>query len=195
MTNLVLEIIRARRSVRKYTGEPVPGDALGAIVEAGRWAPSGGNSQTAHFLVIKNAAVLAELKALVMEEFRKMEIAPDTYASLKSAILQSKRGKYDFLYGAPALVVVANRRGYGNAMADSAAAIENMLLAAASLGIGACWINQLRWLSDNKAVMEKLAALGIPESEMVCGAAALGLPAGELSRPPERKGNPVTVID
>lgn len=194
MTNPVLETIRARRSVRKYTGEPVPGDALEAIVEAGRWAPSGGNSQSAHFLVIKNAAVLAELKALVMEEFRKMEIAPDTYASLKSAILQSKRGKYDFLYGAPVLIVVANRRGYGNAMADSAAAIENMLLAAASLGIGSCWINQLRWLSDNEAVTAKLAALGIPESEVVCGAAALGISEGEPPRAVERKGNPVTVI-
>ncbi len=195
MDNAVLQTIRARRSVRRYTDDPVPQEMLDAIVEAGRWAPSGGNNQSARFLVIKSPEVLKELKALAREEFRRMDITPDTYASIKSSILQSKRGGYDFTYGGAVLILVANRRGYGNAMADSAAAIENMLLAAASLGVGACWINQIRWLADHPAVVDKLASLGIPPEEMVCGGVSLGMPAGEPPRAPERKGNPVIVID
>ena len=92
------------------------------IIEAGRFAPSGGNNQTTHFLVIQNEAVLNRLKSLAEQEFAKMEITPGMYQSLANSIRQSKAGGYDFLYGAPTLVLTANRKGYGNAIADCAAA-------------------------------------------------------------------------
>ena len=47
-----------------------------------------------------------------------------------------------FHYGAPVYIVTANKMGYGNAMADSACALENMMIAANALDLGSCWINQ-----------------------------------------------------
>lgn len=109
--NEVLENIRRRRSVRRFLPEPLPQEALAAVIEAGRQAPCGGNNRTTHFMVIQNQEVLEELRRLAVQEFAKMEVTEDTYRSLKNAILSSKKGTYVYDYRPPALVVAANRAG------------------------------------------------------------------------------------
>ena len=191
-----LEALLTRRSTRKFS-EEVPDKALiGKVVEAGRYAPSGGNSQTTHFLVITDPDVLTELSWIVQTAFAKMEIQENTYASLKNSIRASKRGNYVFHYNTPVLIVTANKKGYGNAMADSACALENMMIAANALDLGSCWINQLHWLDEDEAVHEYLLGLGLAEDETVTGALALGFPADGLPNrtPLPRTGNPVTMI-
>ena len=92
-------------------------------------------------------------------------------------------------------MVAANRKGYGNALADSACVLENMMLAATALGVGSCWINQLHWLDENAAVRAALYALGLEENETVTGGLALGYPkAADAFRPAEKDGNPVTFV-
>jgi Nitroreductase len=194
MENQVIEVIRRRRSIRKYRSEQISDDELSKIIEAGRYAPSGGNNQTSHFVVIQNEEILQKLKRLALEEFSKMEVTEDTYKSLKSAILRSKTGNYDFTYHAPTLVVAANVRGYGNAMADCAVALENMMLVATSINIGSCWVNQLKWLADNDIIKKYMESLGIPKSEVVCGGIILGYSDQKEFAPLERKGNRVTYI-
>lgn len=194
MDNQVLTAIKTRRSIRRYRPEQIADQELSAILEAGRYAPSGGNNQTNHFVVIQNPKVLEELKKLVAEEFAKMEVAEDTYQSLKSAILLSKKGGYDFTYQAPTLVITANRKGYGNAMADCAVALENMMLAATAIQVGSCWINQLTWLDENPIIRVFVENLGITEQERICGSLALGYSAQQEAAPLERKGNRVTYI-
>ena len=95
-----LELIKSRRSTRKYLDRPVEPEKIGQILEAGRYAPSGGNSQTTHFLVISNKEILRELAALVMQEFAKMEVTENMYASIANSIRASKGGKYFFHYNA-----------------------------------------------------------------------------------------------
>lgn len=194
--NEVLETIRRRRSVRRFSPEPLPEEVLAAVIEAGRQAPCGGNSRTTHFMVIRSCEAREELRHLAVREFARMEAAEDTYKSLKKAILSSKKGDYVYDYRAPVLVVTANRAGYPNAMADCACALENMMLAAASLDVGSCWINQLHWLDENPAVRSALQSWGLGENETVCGALALGYPAegGGPRADGERGGNPVTYV-
>ncbi|MGI6664595.1 MAG: nitroreductase family protein [Christensenellaceae bacterium] len=192
--NKIIETIYKRRSTRSYLTAQLEEAHLEDILLAGRHAPSGGNNQTSHFLVIQNKETLEALKALVLAEFAKMEVTEGMYKSLASSIAQSKSGKYDFSFAAPTLIVVANKKEYGNAMADSAVAIENMMIAAASLQVGSCWINQLHWLSENPAVRSFLEELGLAADEAVCGSVALGYPAKEIPAPLPRKGNRVTYI-
>lgn len=194
MSNPVLEVIKKRRSIRKYKLSQIMDNELALIIEAGRFAPSGGNNQTTHFIVIQNEEILQELKRLVVEEFAKMEVTENTYKSLKSSILQSKAGNYDFTYHAPTLIVVANAQGYGNAMADCAVALENMMLAAESLNIGSCWVNQLKWLSDNDRIKQYMGKLGLAAGEVICGGLVLGYSDQPEAAPLERKGNRVTHI-
>ena len=188
------EAILTRRSTRKYKPELPDRSVIEKVLEAGRYAPSGGNSQTTHFLVITKPEVLSELAWIVRTAFAKMEIQENTYASLKNSINASRRGEYIFHYNAPVLIVTANRIGYGNAMADSACALENMMIAANALDLGSCWINQLHWLDEDEAVREYLYGLGLEENETITGALSLGFPTDDLPNrtPLPRTGNPVT---
>lgn len=194
--NEVLETIRKRRSARRYSQEPLPEALLDAVVQAGRQAPCGGNNRTTHLLVIRDQEALETLRCLARQEFAKMEVEEDTYRSLRTAILSSREGSYVYDYHAPVLIIAANRKGYRNAMADCSCALENMMLAAASLDLGSCWINQLHWLDGNPAVRAALEGWGLKADETVCGALALGYPPeGAMPRADgERGGNPVTYI-
>ena len=160
-------IFKNRRSIRSFEERPLDEKDLSIILEAGSYAPSGGNSQTTHRIVISNHKVLRRLQELVRQEFAKMEVCEDTYKSLKNSILRSKEGNYIYDYQAPVLIVVANKKGYGNAMADSAMMIENMMLQAADLGIGSCYINQLHWLDDNLNIRKELVELVLKEDGSV----------------------------
>lgn len=192
----MLEIIKSRRSTRSFIEKEVEQEKLEQIIEAARYAPSGGNNQSNHFIVVKNGQFLEELAKMVQTEFSKMEVKDDMYKSLKSSILQSKKGNYVFHYNAPVLVVVCNKKGYSNALADSACAIENMLVMANALDLGSCYINQLTWLSEHEVIRN---ILSLSEDEMVCGAVAIGYSNTENGLPNrtplERVGNKVSVIE
>ena len=189
-----LQAIVTRRSTRKYSDRMPEKTLIEKVIDAGRYAPSGGNNQTTHMIVFTEQKHLDELAALVQDEFSKMEITEGMYASLKGSVSASKRGGYVFHYNAPVFIVVANKKGYGNAMADSACALENMMIAANALNLGSCWINQLHWLDENENVHRYMMEHGLADDETITGGLILGYPdSGELNRTPlERKGNPVT---
>ena len=146
-----LETILTRRSTRNYSEQTVEQEKLEQILDCARQAPSGGNNQTNHLLVIRSREVMDQLAVMAEKAFSKMEPDENTYASLKRAIEASKKGGYVFHYHAPVLIAVANRKDYSNNIADCACAIENMMVAANALDLGSCWINQLKWLRDNEA--------------------------------------------
>ncbi len=191
-------LIRTRRSTRKYRRDPVEEEKLRAVIEAGRYAPSGGNNQSTHLIVIRDKQVLLSLAALVREEFSKMEVTEGMYASLAAAVRASARENYVFHFDAPVLIAAANRRDYGNNIADCACVLENMMIMANALDLGSCWINQLRWLNENERIDAFLRTLGLGEDERVYGGLALGYPDTEdglpVREPLPRKGNPVTMV-
>lgn len=113
-----MEAILTRRSTRRYAEVMPDRELIGKVIEAGRFAPSGGNNQTTHFIVFTDKAVLAEMAELVCHEFSKMEVGENTYASLRNSINASKKGGYVFHYNAPVLIVTANQKDYGLTMED-----------------------------------------------------------------------------
>ena len=194
-----LEAITTRRSTRNYRPDPVEKEKIDRILEAGRQAPSGGNNQTCHFFVIRNRDVLDRLIRMTETAFARMEITENTYASMKHSIAASRKGGYVFCYNAQVLIVAANRKDYGNNIADCACALENMMIAANALDLGSCWINQLKWLNEEPEITEYLRDLGMKENERVYGAVAIGYPATDSGLPNRNlmtlKGNEVTWID
>ena len=192
-----LEAIKTRRSTRRMKKEIPDRRLIEQVIEAGRLAPSGSNSQLTHFIVITNPEVLEELAVIVKNAFAEMEIQDDMYATMKGSITAAKTGKYVFHYNAPVLIVTANQKTYPNAIADSACALENMMIAANELDLGACWINPLHWMDDNSSVRKYLETLGLSPEETVTGGLILGY--GEEGSPVrgerEIKGNPVTWVE
>lgn len=146
--NQVIEGIKKRRSCRAYESRQISDEELNEILECGLLAPSGRNQQGIKFTVIQNKDVLDRLKEMV--------------------------GR-DFIYGAPTLVVVHAPESYKFVETDGSVAIENMYIAANALGLGACWINQLKDYYGNGLLNE----LGL-EKNIVTGSLALGYPSTEL---------------
>ena len=192
-----IEAMMTRRSTRRYKADMPGKDVIGKVIEAGRYAPSGSNSQNTHLIVFTDKGILTRLAELVKCEFSKMEAGPDTYVSLRHSINASKTADYVFHYNAPVFMVVANKKGYGNAMADSACALENMMIAANALDLGSCWINQLHWLDGNDNIRAFMKEYGLSEDETITGGLILGYPETGLPerKPLERKGNPVTWVE
>ena len=194
----MLDFIKSRRSTRKFKPQIVPEDLIDQIIEAGRYAPSGSNSQYTHFIVVENQEVLDVLSTKVKTEFSKMELQENMYVSIKNSILSSKKNDYIFHYNCPVLIILANKADYCNNIADCACAMENMMLMANFLNLGSVWINQLKWLNENPVILSLLQEMGLAEDERVYCALALGYPDtrdGLPNRIPlKRKGNPVTYV-
>ena len=193
-----LEAIKTRRSTRKFKARPVEMEKLQQIVEAGRFGPTGGNAQSNHFFVISKIETLMVLKELVQNAFAKMELRDDLYKSLKNSITLSRKGHYSFSYNAPVLIVVANKKDYGNNMADVACAVENMMLAANELDLGSCYINQLKWLNEEPSIRGYLGTLGLKDDERVYASVAIGYADTESGLPNRtevpRIGNEVVFV-
>ena len=154
--NTVLENIRTRRSIRSYKPDAVPRELLDRIAEAGLCAASGMNRQTWEFTAVANPEKIQQLAALIREELG--------------------REQYD-MYRPAALIIPSNRKDSPFGREDNACALENIFLAAHSMGIGSVWINQLQGISDRPAIRKFLTELGIPEDHVVYGMAALGYAA------------------
>ncbi len=162
--NEVFENIATRRSVRSFLNRPIDREALMKLAQMGAWAPSGMNRQNCQFTVLLNKRRISELAEAVGSAIG----SPD----------------YDF-YKPAALILVSSTAAY-NSPLDCACALENIFLAAHSMGIGSVWINQLKDAEKDEKVAALLASYGLPPGHRVYGAAALGYPA-EIPPAPERK--------
>ena len=188
------DLICERRSCRAYQAEQVPKDLLDQVLEAGRMAPSGMNVRQSHFIVVRRPELLEKVRVLLQQILAEMDAASSS-PILARAIALAKEGKHSFFYGAPTLIVVANRRGNANNVADSAAALQNMMLMATALGLGNCWINNLRWQGDVPSIRHFLEEIGVREDEAVYGALALGYAVAPPPEAPARTGNMVDILE
>ncbi len=175
--NEVLKTIARRRSIRQYEGKQIKGTELKAILEAGLQAPSGHDSQPWHFTVIQKRELIDEINAGTKMAMRKSDI--DWIAKLGNA------ENYNIFYNAPTVIILAARKDVISPLADVCAALQNMLIAAESLAIGACWMGFVKFYFSDPQNHEKI---GIPAGYEVHYGLTLGYkPAGWKANPRQRK--------
>jgi len=166
----VFEAIRNRRSVRAFTSETVSEEEVKRLVDAGRWAPSAGNIQPWEFIIVRDAKIKRRLVIAALDQ--------------------------TFIEEAPVVIVVcADERqssmGYGSrgltlyCLQDTAAAIQNMLLAAYTLGLGTCWIGAFHEEEARKV-------LKVPFDVRPIAIIPVGYPAEKPSAPPKRSIREIT---
>ncbi|MCI8453475.1 MAG: NAD(P)H nitroreductase [Lachnospiraceae bacterium] len=172
--NEVLNNILTRRSIRKFTGTPVPKEILEELVNAALHAPSGMGRQTWKFTVLTNKALLARLTSAIEKEL--------------------DRPGYD-MYRPAAVILPSNERDSRFGREDDACALENIFLAAHSLGIGSVWINQLQNICDKPDIRAVLDDLGIPADHVVYGMAALGYPDPDTPIQPKERIGKVSYVE
>lgn len=149
----VIDVISSRRSVRKYENKEIPKEVLNQILEAGRQSPSAVNKQPYRFVVVTKTELKKEMKAIFSRFLEKAPVVIVGCANVKARLT----GKW--------------------ALVDTTIALQNMLLAAWSLGVGSCWIG-----SFNEQKTKKV--LNVPDDWKVVALLTLGYPA---ESPNERK--------
>jgi nitroreductase len=142
----LVDVILSRRSIRKYDDKDIPKDVLDKILEAGRQSPSAANRQPYQFVVVTESEIKKELSGLVSGFLKNAPVVIVGCANTKALLT----GKW--------------------AVIDTTIALENMVLAAWSLGVGSCWIGAF---SEQKVKN----ALQIPEKWKVVALLSLGYPA------------------
>jgi len=157
----ILEVIKKRRSIRKFKQKPVEKFKIMKILEAGRWAPSGYNNQPWRFLIIKNRKILGQIAELTNKWDEK---------TIKSSVA--------------GIFVYADKKAVYNDDKDNfaiGACIQNMLLEACGQGLGACWICGVL---KNKHKISKL--LRVPKNFEMKALVALGY-SDESPKVPRKK--------
>lgn len=163
--NGFLYLSSSRRSIRGYKDKDVTKEQLTSLIIAAQSAPSGGNCQPWHFYVIKDKKLQAEIK--------------------------EKSCGQDWILTAPAFIVVCTDSGrseanYGErgrdlySIQDTAAAIQNILLCAKSMGLGTCWCGAF----DEKKLSE---ILNLPKKFRPVGLIPVGYPAQDSYTPQKRR--------
>jgi nitroreductase len=165
----VFDAIRNRRSIRSYDEETVTEDQIETLIEAASYAPSAGNIQPWEFVVVRDPQIKTRLSV----------------AALHQAFIEE---------ASVVIVVCANevrsRQGYGSRGAnlyciqDTAAATENLLLAAYALGLGTCWIGAFREDAARRA-------LSVPSHLRPVAIIPVGIPS---ESPSPRRRRPLAEI-
>ncbi len=199
--NPVERVILERRSVRRYKEEQVPEKLVRRVLEAGRFAPSAGNSQPWKFIVIRDPGMLEEMEKYVRLRCRLLKFLLDwessplgrlswflsqVYIRLMpnelhpipfGAIRLIADGKLRLFHGAPTVILVLmDRRGVSKPQVDVGICGQNMVLAAHSLGLGTCWVGFVELFKFGTKWKRKL---GIKWPYRLMEGIALGYPVGE----------------
>lgn len=186
----LLDALKQRRSIRVYQNKPVPRELVGLVLEAAGWAPSAHNSQPWRFVVIENPATKHALAAEMAEAWAA-DMAKDGLTADENKLAERQKRFAE----APVLIVACltmeGLRRYPDkerqeverdlAVESLGAALQNLLLAAYSLGLGSCWYCAPAFCKPTVR-----AALKIPPDIMPSALIVMGFPA-EAPAAPHRK--------
>ena len=157
--NETIKSILSRRSTRAFSEKEVNKDDVKLILDCALAAPSGMNQQTWKITALVNQEKILKLASAVAKAL-------------------DRDNSYN-MYAPKVLIITSNEKESRFREVDNACAMENIYLAATSLGLGCVWINQLKDCYDDAAVRTILNELGIPENHGVYGCAAIGYPSSE----------------
>jgi nitroreductase len=160
----VLQATKTRRSVRRFTDQPVPREMIETLLEAARWAPSGGNAQPWRFIVVTDQAT----RDLIRKCSPGIFVGPPVYIVI-------------CVEEPPDPTPGDEREG----LADCSIASQNIMLAAHSLGLGSCAI-----LSYSPIATQEI--LDLPERIKPQLVVTLGYPAEDPEPPPRRRVSEMT---
>ncbi len=158
-TSTILDLIKARRSTRRFASTPVPDADLNAVLEAARWAPSGDNYQPWKFLVIKDASTMDKIVEMI--PYKQMQA---------------------FLKRAPVLIgILVDEKRSSWAIIDGALCAQNLALEAWARGLGTCF--SAWYPTAPRSLLDQVKALlAIPPRWTILTFTPLGYPDPDPKR-------------
>lgn len=168
--NQTINDIIARRSVKKYLDKTVPMELVEQVAKAGTYAPSGMNKQSPIILAVTNKEMRDRLSRINLE-------------IVMGRGLTTSSGHSDPFYGAPVVLVVLAKKDNFTRIYDGSLVMENMMVAAQSLGLGSCWIHRAKETFETEEGKQILRDLGINEEYEGIGNCILGYAAPDALKP------------
>lgn len=184
--NDTLKVIRARRSIRAFRDDQIRPEELDAIVEAGLYAPSASNKQNVHFTVVQKKEMVETISKWIVEEVEQSKI------DYLMKIVERSGGR--IFRNAPTVIILSSEEKDRFSIVNAAAATENMLIAAESMGIGSCWIGMVAVLAGSSNIEKYRKALMLPDGYIPQNGITLGYKASPNPEAPERNKNIVSYI-
>ena len=166
------EILKNRRSVRKFKAEQVSDAHLDAILEAGLYAPSGMNTQNTVMVAIRDKQTRDQL------------------SKMNAAVMGTEN---DPFYGAPCVVVVLAEPERYTWLEDGALVMGNLMNAAYDIGVGSCWIHRAQQMFNSDEGKALLKKWGLREDLKGVGNCILGYPEETPEARPRRDGRIVKI--
>lgn len=172
--NEVIKALHERKSCRSYKAEQITDELLRAVVDAGLAAPSGRNLQPTYIVAVRD---------------------PETIDVMRRINAEVMGTENDPFYGAPCVIVVLAKEGSRTSLEDGCLVLGNLLLAAHSLGLGACWIHRARQTFETEEGKALLKKWGITDEVFGVGNCILGYVDGELHPDLEKRADRAYYID
>jgi nitroreductase len=166
----VKDAIERRRSIRRYTAEPVPAETVTALLEAAHLAPSGNNTQPWRFIVVEETSA-REALARTCHDQQWMTQAP-VHIAVCADLGSRTEDAIEFDEETPGMDAKRVIR-------DAALAVDHMMLRAVELGLGTCWIG---WYTQE----DLKPLLGVPDNVFILGVLVVGHPAEDPGPRPRR---------
>ena len=171
MTNPTLQLISSRRTHRAYKQTPLTQEQLDALLKAAVESPSARNMQPWHFTVVTNQELLNEVDAAMKEELMKLD------PSQRSERL--KDSAFHVFYHAPTVIFISGMPNFYYTPIDAGIAVENMALAAESMGLGSVILGMPKAAFAGEKAPELRKKLDFPEGWDYVIAIAVGVPTDD----------------
>lgn len=190
----ILELMKERRSIRKYQDRQIDRTDLEKIIAAGLYAPNAGGGQRARIVAVHNKDLTEKIGRLNLARFDRSKLAGGYVSVEQPSIIDNPTMKNGF-YGAPTVCVIFGAKNFLYSVPDAFCCAENMVLAAADLGIASCIVARGEETFDNEAGRSLLKDWGIPDTDIVRCFVILGYCEGDYTRMKPRKENRFLIID
>ena len=190
----ILELIKTRRSIRKYVDRQVPRDTLEQIMEAGSYAPNAGGGQRTLLIALRDRDTTEALGRVNAARMDRSRLAGRYVSADQPSIIDDPSLKSGF-YGAPTVCVIFGQRGFVNSVPDAFCCAENIALAAHALGVSSCIVARAVETFDTEIGRASLKAWQIPEEYEPCCFVLLGYCDGAYPAPKPRRAGRCTIIE
>jgi nitroreductase/Pyruvate/2-oxoacid:ferredoxin oxidoreductase delta subunit len=187
------QLVGMRRSIREYRDAVVPRETLGEIFAIIRYAPTGMNGQSVHWIVIESPEEVRRLSGLAIEWMRDLvKNQPDhPFAPVAGKIIRAwEHGADPICRGAPRLVIAHGRKDNPVGFVDAVIAMTHLDLVAPVFGLGTCWAGFMQIALDASPDLKR--EVGIPDDHTSHYAMMLGYPKYRFFRVPKRDAAKVT---
>ena len=190
----LLELMKHRRSIRKYQQRQVELADLQKVMEAGAYAPNAGGGQRSILLAIRNPALVETVGRLNLRRFDRTRLAGSYVSREQPSNIDDPSIKSGF-YGAPTVVAVFSQKNFLYGVPDAFCCAENMVLEATALGLASCIVARGEETFDNDEGRALLQAWGIPENYIARCFVLLGYCDGKYPQGKPRRADRLKIVE